>query len=163
MNKKILFASFLILAFGSVSIVVAQGPGAQTGQEKLDQARSGQAKAGGRVGRFHFVTNEQLAADATSRAQIRSELNSLKQDLAKVAKNDKAQQRLLTEIASLQKFVDATEAREKEPAGPTAKRVEAILNDKKGVSQCSACHDEDDSHQRSVRGGKDSSSHEGRR
>jgi hypothetical protein len=162
LNKKLVLASFVILAFGSVSMV-AQGPGAQTGQEKVEQARSGQAKAGGRVGKFHFVTNEQLAEDSKSRTQIRAELAGLKQDVAKLAKNDKAKQRLLTEIASFEKFVDVTEAREKEPAGPTAKRVEAILNDKKGVSQCSACHDEDDSHQRSMRGGKEGSSHEGRR
>lgn len=160
MNKKTILASILVCTLGVVALI-AQGP--QSGQEKLEQARSGQAKAGGRPGQFRFYTNDQLTADASRRAQLRAKLADLKKDMGSLAKNEKAKQRFLTEIADFETYVNMTETREKESAGPTAKRVEAILNDKKGNTECSACHDSDDAHQRAIRGSKEGTSREGRR
>lgn len=160
LNKRMVVASLLVCTLGAIALI-AQGP--QSGQEKLEQARSGQAKAGGRPGQFRFYTNDQLTADASRRVQLRLKLADLKKDMGSLAKNDKAKQRFLTEIADFENYVTMTESREKESAGPTARRVEAILNDKKGNTECSACHDADDAHQRPTRGSREGSSREGRR
>ena len=171
MNKKVAVISILVLVLG-VLYAIAQapqkpaaqaGPGPTTGAEKLEQARSGKAVAGGRHGKFHFVTDEQIAADAKARAEIRAKLKDLKKDAGKLSKDDKSKDRLLANLADFETYVNTMETHEKEPVGPTAKRVEMILNDKKGVSNCSACHDEDDSHIHSRRGGSEGSAQEGRR
>src|SRR5690349_443346 len=55
-------------------------------------------KAGGRHGKFHFTTDEQIAVDANRRKQIREKLASLRQDLDKLAKDPAAKQRLSSEV-----------------------------------------------------------------
>ena len=99
------------------------------------------AKPGGRHGKFHFVTDEQIAVDANRRAQIRERLASLRKDIDKLARNNAAKQRLLAEVTTFEGFVDTVEHRETQPAGPVAAQAEQILNEKKGMSHCTMCHE----------------------
>jgi hypothetical protein len=99
------------------------------------------APAGGRHGKFHFITDEQIAADANRPTQIRERLASLKKDAAKLAKDDIAKQRLLSELGTFEAFVNSVEYRDSHPAGPVAAQAEAILNEKKGMMQCTFCHE----------------------
>ena len=99
------------------------------------------APAGGRHGKFHFLTDEQIASDANRRTQIRERLASLKKDAAKLTSNDAAKQRLLSDISAFEAYVNAVEHRDTHPAGPVAAQAEAILNEKKGMMQCTFCHE----------------------
>jgi hypothetical protein len=99
------------------------------------------APAGGRHGKFHFITDEQIAADANRRTQIRDRLASLKKDVGQLAKDDKAKQRLVSELGAFEAYVNAVEYRDIHPAGPVAAQAEAILNEKKGMMQCAFCHE----------------------
>src|SRR5690242_15607252 len=67
------------------------------------------AKPGGRHGKFHFVTDEQIAIDANRRAQVRDRLTSLRNDINKLAKNSAAKQRLLADVSTFEAFVNTVE------------------------------------------------------
>jgi len=101
-------------------------------------------KAGGRHGKFHFTTDEQIAVDANRRKQIREKLASLRQDLDTLAKDPAAKQRLSSEIGAFEAYVNAVEHSETHSASPVAAQEETILNEKKGMSHCTMCHEAGD-------------------
>ena len=102
------------------------------------------AKAGGRHGKFHFMTDEQIAQDNTQRTQICERLVAFRKDIDVLAKDDAAKQRLAAEIQAVEGYVKAVEQRTTHPASPTAGQTEALLNAKKGNMQCTFCHEGSD-------------------
>jgi hypothetical protein len=99
------------------------------------------AKPGGRHGKFHFMTDEQIAIDANRRTQIRERLTALRNDIDILARNGAAKKRLLAEINTFEQFLDTVEHRATHSAGPVAAQSEQILNEKKGMSHCTMCHE----------------------
>jgi len=65
----------------------------------------------------------------------------------KLAKNSKAKQELLANVAFLEKFVNSVEERQTRTSSSTSSIVVNLLNDKKGVADCAFCHTEDDPHE----------------
>jgi hypothetical protein len=110
------------------------------------------AKAGGRHGKFHFVTDEQLALDDTERAQMRERLIAFRKAVDILAKNDAAKTRILGEIQVMERYINNEEARSSRPASTTAAQAEAILNAKKGMMQCTFCHEGPDPSHAAARG-----------
>lgn len=93
---------------------------------------------GGRPGTFHFVTNEQTMADATSLKQAFVALDHLDASLA--ALDSKTRDSLAPNVQALRQFATDVHTRRSTTAGKTAADIEARLNEAKGKFMCGACH-----------------------
>lgn len=93
---------------------------------------------GGRPGTFHFETNEQTMADATSLKQAFAALDHLDVTLASLDK--KTRDSVAPDVQVLRQFATDIHARRSASAGKTAAETEARLNQAKGKFMCGACH-----------------------
>ena len=129
--------SVIVLAvFSLVLLAFAASP--QSPKIDVPTLPTDKDQFGGRPGTFHFVTNEQTMADATSLKQAFAALDHLDASLA--ALDTKTRDTLAPDLQTLRQFATDVHARRSTSAGKTAAEIEARLDQAKGKFMCGACH-----------------------